>query len=133
MIIYGGVSRSASKAFVVLVGDVAAILLNELLRQSEVNDVNFSALLISPHQKVLWLNVSVHKFLVVHVLKPIDDLNADHNDSFQIESFYRFLKQLFEGGAQQLLHHDVIVRIFAEVVECREAFYFLVVCIQVGE
>lgn len=129
VVIYRSVSRSSSQAFVVFIGDVTAIFLDEFLGQSEVNNINLRTFLIRPHQKVLGLDIPVYKFLAVHVLKPIDNLNADHNDSFQIESFSRFLKQLLERGTQQLLHHNVIVGIFAEVVKCRESLYFLLVSI----
>lgn len=65
------ISGSASQALVFPVLDVLARLrVNVLLGQAKVDNVHHRLVLcmVPPHQKVLWLHVSVYQVLVVDIL-----------------------------------------------------------------
>lgn len=73
MSVYGGVAGGAGQVLVLAVGDVLVCAsVAVFLGQAEVDDVDQVALLAQPHQKVVWLHVSVDEVLGVDVLNAAD-------------------------------------------------------------
>lgn len=73
MCVYGGIAGSASQVLVLAVGDVLVCAgIAVFLGQAEVDDVDQVAFLTQPHQKVVWLYVSVDEVLGVDVFNTAD-------------------------------------------------------------
>ena len=69
----GGVASGARQVLVLPVGDVlVSASIAVLLGKTKVNDIHKVALLAQPHQKVVWLHVSMDEILGMYVLNTAD-------------------------------------------------------------
>lgn len=125
MIVNRGVAWCSSQTFVVSVRNVLAIFHYILFRQTEVNHVDFTAVLVGAEEEILRFDVPVHKLLLVHVGQPLEDLQPDHDSGLEIKFLAAPLEQFLQTGPQQFLHHNVVVLVLAEIVEGRKPIHSL--------
>jgi hypothetical protein len=65
-------------------------------------------MLIHSQQEILGLDVSMNELLLMKVLESLNDLDSNHNNSFEVELFIAFLEKLLQRGSQQVHNHDVV-------------------------
>lgn len=73
------------------------------------------------YEEILGFNIPVYKLLGMHKLESGDDLYSYGDDSSESELAIAPLKEVFEGGSQEIHDHDVVVLVFAEVEESGDA------------
>ena len=77
------VSRSASQRFVVSIWDVfLCFWIKHPFCEAHVNDMDGRRLLAKANQEVVGLDITVDEGRLVHELKPLEQLDAYHEDSF---------------------------------------------------
>lgn len=92
-----------------------------LLGEPEIDDEYFVAVLVGANEKVFRFDIAVYKLPGVYELQPGDDLQAYIDDGSEGEFSIAALEEIFEGRAQEIHNHDIVVLIFAEVEESRDA------------
>lgn len=65
-------------------------------------------MLIHSQKEILGLDVSMNELLLMKVLESLNDLDSNHNNSFEVELFIAFLEKLLQRGSQQVHNHDVV-------------------------
>ena len=71
--------------------------------------------------EVLRLDVSVDEIVVMHVLQPLDDLVANHDEGRQGKRLLALKQKLLQILPQQLHGNDVVLSFGAVPVELRDA------------
>eukprot|EP00754_Rhynchopus_humris_P023692 Rhum_TRINITY_DN14846_c4_g1::Rhum_TRINITY_DN14846_c4_g1_i4::g.122834::m.122834 len=116
------VPRRARQVLALLVRDVLVRLrVAVLLRQTEVDHVHVVSLLRHTHQEVVGLDVTVKEVLGVRELDTRDHLVGEHQGGLDTELPVHEVEQVFEGGAEKVDNHDVVVALHAVPVHLRDA------------
>ena len=100
---------------------MGAILEHVLLSEPKINNVYFRTIFWSPCHKIIRLYVAVEVTFVVYELDSFNHLKPDHHSCFQVESAPVAHKQIFQGGAEQIHHHYIILSLASRVIHSRNA------------
>lgn len=85
-----------------------------LLRQTEINNVDLVAPLANPHQEIVRLDVTVDEALGVDVLDTRDELIGEQQHGLEGEFAVAEVEEVFQGRAEQVQDHGVVVAFCAE-------------------
>lgn len=121
-----GIAGSPCQALVVLVWDVGAVEL-VLFGESEIDDEDSVGFLFLADEKVVRLDVSVDKTLIVDVLNSLQDLKSNHDCRFSREGLPMLLEEGLEGTAQHPHHHHSFVsfrEVFVHLIKSHLIMYF---------
>lgn len=106
----GSVTGGAGEILVLAVGDVLmGARIAVLLGQSEVDNVNDGLTLAESDEEIIRFDVAMNEGLGVHVFEATDQLIREHQYRLELKSASAVIKQIFEGGSEQIQHHDIIV------------------------
>jgi len=104
----GGVPGGTSQVLAILVGDMLTLRVLVTLGEAEIDDVDVvTGRVLAANQEVVWLDVSVDDSLFVNLFDAFDELNCDHEDSFEVKVALARLEKVLEGRAEQVHHHHV--------------------------
>ena len=111
----GGVTSSTRQVLVLTIWDVEVGLgVPVLLGQTEVDNVDLVAPLANAHEEVVRLDITVDEALGVDVLDAGDKLVGQQEDGLEGEFAVAEVEEIFEGGAEQVEDHGVVVALGAE-------------------
>ena len=85
-----------------------------LLGQTKINHIDLVAPLPNPHQEVVRLDITVYEALGMDVLNTADELIGEQEDGLEGELAVAEVEEVFEGRAEQVEHHGVVVALGAE-------------------
>lgn len=121
MTVQWGVSWGPLQWTVISVRNVFPVFLDILFWKSKVDHKHCGAMLIHSQQEILRLDVSMNELLLMKVLESLNDLDSNHNNSFEVELFIAFLEKLLQRGSQQVHNHDVVTIELTVVVKSWES------------
>ena len=117
-----GVTSGTGQVLVLSVRDVEVGLgVPVLLGETEVDNVDLVTPLTDTHEEVVRLNVTVDKALGVDVLNAADQLVGEEEDGLEREFAVAEVEEIFEGGAEEIEDHGVVVTLGAEPPDERNA------------
>jgi len=82
---------------------------HELLGESEIDDVDSVGVLLDSDSEIVGLDVSVDDSSGVNVLDSLEHLVGGHQHGLQGELSAALVEKVFEGGAEEIHDHDVLV------------------------
>jgi hypothetical protein len=110
-----GVAGGTSQVLVLSVRNVEVRLrIAVLLGQTEIDNVDLVAALANAHEEVVGLDVTVDERLGVDVLDAGDELVGEQQDGLQRELAVAEVEEIFQGRAEQVQDHGVVVALGAE-------------------
>lgn len=77
------------------------------------------ALVPISNREIIWLNIPMDNSSRVNILYSFQHLNCAHEGGFQRELLAAFLKEIFEGGTQEIHHHNVLPPLCSVVLYLR--------------
>ena len=102
------ISGRSSEILSVFVGDVFTLTVLVALSEAEVDDVDVvSGSICASDQEVIRFNITMDNSLFMHFFNTSDELNSNHQDSFQIEVSLAALEQILQRRSQQVHHHHM--------------------------
>ena len=118
----GGVTSGTGQVLVLSVRDVEVGLgVPVLLGETEVDHVDLVAPLADTHEEVVGLDVAVDEALGVNVLDAADELVGEQENGLEGEFAVAEVEEIFEGGAEEVEDHGVVVTLGAEPSDERNA------------
>ena len=110
-----GIAGGTSQVLVLTVWDMEVRLwVTVFLGKPKVNHVDLVASLADPHEKVVWLNVSVDEGLGVDVLDAGDELIGEEEHGLEGELSVAEVEQIFQGGTKEIEDHGIVVTFCAK-------------------
>lgn len=111
----GGIAGGTSKVLVLTVRDVEVRLgVSVLLGETEINYIDLVTTLANAHQEVIGLDISVDEALCVDVLDSGDELVGEEEDGLEGELAVAKVEQVFQGGAEKVNDHGIVVALGSE-------------------
>jgi len=119
--IQGGKASSSGQIFIILIGNVRAILQFVLLRQPEVDHIDPTGFLPITGHEIIGLNVTVYVLPLMHVLDPLQHLVPDHEGGLQVVLLTAHVEKVLQRLPAKVHHHHVVLPLRAHVVDVGEA------------
>lgn len=105
-----GVASSAGEALVEPDGNVMEIPRVAIpLGQAKVNQINVFLVITKAHHKVIGLDITMDKVLVVDVLDPLDHLVSQHQDSLETKPSVAQVEEVLQTMSKQVHDHGIVV------------------------
>lgn len=110
-----GIAGGTGQVLVLTVRDVEVGLgVAVLLGETEIDDIDLVSTLADAHEEVVGLDVAVDEGLGVDVFDTRDELVGEEQDGLEGELPIAEVEEVFEGGAEQVEDHGVVVALSAE-------------------
>jgi hypothetical protein len=117
-----GITGSTSQVLVLSVRNVEVSLgITVLLGQTEIDDIDLVAALANTHEEVVRLDITVDKGLGVDVLNTGDELVGKEENSLQGELAVAEVEEVFQGRAEQVQDHGIVVALGTKPAYERDA------------
>jgi hypothetical protein len=117
-----GIAGGTSQVLVLSVRDVEVRLrITVLLGQTKVDDIDLVAALADAHEEIVRLDVTVDERLGVYVLDAGDQLVGQQQHRLQRKLAVAEVEEVFQGRAEQVQDHGVVVALGAEPTHERDA------------
>ena len=105
---YRCVPCCSGQIFAIFVWNMFAFAVLVALSQTEINDIDvISGRFSASNQEIIGLDIPMNNSLLVDLLDALDELDGNHEDGLQVEVALAGLEEVFEGGSEQVHHHDM--------------------------
>lgn len=94
---------------IILIGYVRPILRGVLLGEPKINDIDPARILPCADQKIIGLHIPMYEHFAVNILQPLEHLVGHQQHRLEIELAVALREDIFEGGAEQIHHHKIVL------------------------